>query len=393
MHHSRWIVFVAGLALMSPRAARACGFIESGLNVVTLRKDAAESQLVLCVHLEDAQVTPEKGSTKLVISAVLKTHPVLDGRKILTIPKYVPIDDPKNPPNYLAFADVIDGSIDVYRIVPKTEAVLDYVKGLMKFDGKDRGKILHYCADYLENKDRVIADDAYAEFMQSPDKVIGEVAKKLSAKTLRCWVQDKQTPRERLRLYGFLLGNCGGDEDAKALHGLLEQLMKEKEPAQIDGILTGYTLLKPKEGWDYVRAQMKDADRPFIVRYHCLRAARFFHTTRPDVLAEKDIIGVMELGIDQSDIADIPIYWLGRWGYWQLTDRILALYDRKEFDVPVVRRGIVNYALRCPGKKAAEFVAAQRKADPEFVEGVEEALKDTLRLEEEAAKKQGGRQP
>jgi hypothetical protein len=40
----------------------------------------------------------------------------------------------------------------------------------------------------------------------------------------------------------------------------------------------------------------------------------------------------------------------------------------------VFRRSIVRYALQCPQEQARRFVAAARKADPEFVEDVEELL-------------------
>jgi hypothetical protein len=355
-----------------------------GRNVVTLGEEAASADLVVVANLLP-QGTVEKGSTKLTISAVLKDHPALAGLESFTIPRYVGTDDTTKAVPYLIFAYVEKGQIDPYRGVPTTPAVVAYVKGLMKLDRKDRAAVLRHCADHLEDKDTEVAKDAYAEFTHSPDKVIGEVAKKMSAQVLRRIVEDKQTPAERLGLYASLLGNCGGGEDAKALRGLLDRLVKEEYPMGLDGILTGYTLLKPAEGWTYLRAQMKDTGQEFRVRYGCLRVARFFHDTRPDVVAEKDILAVMEMGIGQPDLADIPIEWLREWGCWKLTDRILALHGRKEFDIPIVRRSIIKYALQCPGKEAAEFIAARRKSDAELVEEIEEFL----RHEEEAARKMG----
>jgi hypothetical protein len=383
MRHCRPILFAAVLALVSPGAVQAMCFVV-GTNVETLGKVADDLGLVV-VGVPVPQGTADNGTTQLTISAVLKTHPVLDGRKVVTIPRYIGTDDTTKAVPYLIFADVFKGQIDPYRGVPATPAVVDYVTGLMKLDRKDRAAVLRYCADHLGDKDRTVADDVFAEFMQSPDKVIGEVARKMSAKVLRRIVEDKQTPAERLGLYGFLLGNCGGDEDAKTLRGLLDRLVKEEQPPGLDGLFTGYALLKPAEGWTYLRAQMKDTGKEFPVRYSCVRAAQFFHDTRPDVVAEKDILAVMEMGIDQSDMADIPIELLRKWGCWKLTDRILALYGRKEFDVPILRRSIIKYALQCPGNEAAAFIAARRKTDAELVKDMEKLLRD----EEEAARKKG----
>jgi hypothetical protein len=374
MSARRSVLFVTYLILVSPYVVHACGFNEGGYKVITLRQDAADSKLMICVQVVEAHQTPGAGCTKLAISAVIKDHPILDGRKDLTVPRYIPIKDPKDLPRLLVFAAVADGQIDCYRSVPQTEAGVDYVKGSMKFDGKDRVKVLRYCADYLEDKDRQIADDAFAEFMQSADQDIGEAAKHLSPKTLRGWLDDKNTPAKRQRLYGFLLGNCGGDEDADALRSLLDRRTKEEQPADLDGILSGYTLLKPAEGWAYVRTLVKNPSAPFSTSYACLRAARFFHNTRPDVVTEKDILAVIGMGIDHADMADIPIEYLRKWRCWELTNQVLAASGRKSHDLPTIKRSILRYAFECPDVKAAEFIAAQRESDASMVAEVEQSL-------------------
>jgi hypothetical protein len=383
MRDYRVIISAICLVLVSPVVVRACGFIETAANVATFHKDAAVSQWVVYGHLEDARETaPGEGTTKLVISAVIKADPVLDGRKVVTIPRYLQTgDDPKKPVHYLCFAEAKDGRHDLFRGVPATEAVVDYLKGLMSLDAKDRPKVLRYCAGYLEHQDREIAADAFAEFMQSPDKAIAEAAKDMSAKALRGWVRDKGTSLERLRLYGYLLGSCGGDEDAKVLREVLDRVTKEDRPGLIDGVLTGYTLLKREEGWAYVRGLISAPKATFSARFSCLRASRYFHITQPDFLAEKDVLAVMSAGLDQGDLADLAINYLRDWKCWKLTGRILSLYGKESHDLPIVKRSILLYALQCPGAEAAEFVASRRKTDREMVNDMEE----TLRLMEESA--------
>ena len=39
----------------------------------------------------------------------------------------------------------------------------------------------------------------------------------------------------------------------------------------IDGILAGYTLLRPTEGWDYVHGILNDGKKEFMTRYAALR--------------------------------------------------------------------------------------------------------------------------
>ena len=66
---------------------------------------------------------------------------------------------------------------------------------------------------------------------------------------------------------------------------------------------------------------------------------------------------------------------LRRWGWWDLTPEVLKHFDSPTHAAPIVRRGIVRYALQCPTEEAKRFVAAVRQKDPKLVEKVEESLK------------------
>jgi hypothetical protein len=143
----------------------------------------------------------------------------------------------------------------------------------------------------------------------------------------------------------------------------------------VDGMLVGYTLLQPKEGWNYTQALMKDSDKEFALRYAALRAARWFHNVRTEVVDKKDVVAGVASLLDQDDIADLAIEDLRRWGCWELTDRILDLAGKKSHDIPIIRRNILRYALQSPEKRAAEFVADMRKKDAKSVELAEELLK------------------
>ena len=83
----------------------------------------------------------------------------------------------------------------------------------------------------------------------------------------------------------------------------------------------------------------------------------------------------------QGDIADLAVEDLRKWGCWDLADRVLGLKNTPAFEVPVVRRSVLRYALCCKGSKAAQrHVSEQRKKDPQGVADAEEmtALMDRL---------------
>lgn len=359
--------------------AHACGFIEGAGNLVTLREDAAASHFVLFGRAENARGTPDDGSTDLVITKTLKGNPAVAGKKVVTIPRHLPIRDPKHPPLYLVFGEVKGGRLDFVKGVTGVPALAEYAEGLIAIDEKDRVKLMRYSFDFLEHEDATISADAFAVFIKSTDPDISKAAKALAPDKLRRWLQAQRTPPGRLRLYAFLLASCGTLGDTGLLREVLDELLKQESPPLMDGILTAYTLLDPKAGWALTCELMKK-DARFMVHYSGLRAARYFRTTQPEVLADADLLRVVGLALGNPDVADIAIDYLRQWKCWKLTDDVLALAAKPGYEAPVAQRSVIRYALQCPGVEAAEFVAEQRKTNSERVKQAEEGLKAEAEL-------------
>src|SRR5262245_9864928 len=261
-----WLVAACVVFFASAPAVHACGFIETGGKAITLRDDAETSQIILFGRLENARGTPDKGTTDLVILKTLKTDPAIAGKKVVTLPRFLPINDPKNPLTFLVFAEVKDGTPEFFRGIEGKSVLADYVEGLLKIDMKDRVKLMRYAFDYLEHETSEVASDALSVFMKSTDPDISKAAKTLSAEKLRRFLQDERTNPSRLRLYGFMLACAGNRDDAKLLRTLLDRLVKEDFTPQFDGILTGYTLLAPKEGWAFA-CELVKSDKQFLIQY------------------------------------------------------------------------------------------------------------------------------
>ena len=92
----------------------------------------------------------------------------------------------------------------------------------------------------------------------------------------------------------------------------------------VDGMLAGYVMLKPKEGWDYTCDILKDGKKEFMFRYAALRAVRFLWDSRPDLVSKKELKEGMGLLLDQSDIADLAIDDLRKRECWDMADRVLG---------------------------------------------------------------------
>jgi hypothetical protein len=362
---------VVGVYLAPP--ALACPFC--GMQGQTLVGDVNQASMVLYGSFTNGQPGVDgQGSSDLKIDAVIKKHEILGDQKVLTLPRYVPNSDAKT--KYLVFCDVFKGKIDPYHGVPVQADgdMVKYLQGALEVKDKDIGKRLRFYFDYLDNKEIEIANDAYKEFGNADYKDYRDMAKSLPADKIAKWLEDPNTPAFRYGLYASMLGHCGSAKHAALLHKMLDDPQKRVSTG-VDGVLAGYTMLDAKEGWNYIRGLLKDSSKEFMLRYAALRAVRFFWDSRPDVVDKKDLVkGVREL-LAQSDIADLAIEDLRKWGRWETCDEVLELQSKKSHDIPIIRRAILRYALSCPETKAAAFVQECRKRDPEMVKDTEELLK------------------
>jgi hypothetical protein len=397
-------LLAAALALVSlPAPGPACPFC--GMQGQTLTTDVTQASMVLVGTFTNAKrgANVGEGSTDLVVDAVIKKNDILDtkahdvgGKKVVTLDRYVPGDDKKY--KFLVLCDVFKGTIDPYRGV-QIRADCDiagYLDGALKVKDKKPAERLAYFFKYLDNAEVEVSNDAYKEFANADYKDYRDMAHDLPPDTIAKWLRDPNTPPFRYGLYASMLGHCGKDEHAKLLRSMLDDPQK-KLVSGADGILAGYTMLKPKEGWQYLRGVLKDSSKDFTQRYAALRAVRFFWDMRPDLIDKKALVeGVAQL-LDQSDIADLAIEDLRKWGRWELADRVLGLYDQKSHDVPIIRRAILRYALSCkaanggPHEKAQAFVDGLRKKDPQMVTDAEELLRLETNTPAPAASGTGGK--
>ena len=136
----RWTWFlppVAILLALLPCPAPACSLCGGALQQSpTLRQEAAQpnARMILFGPIQNVRGA---SSTELTIETVLRSDPILAGKKVLDLGRYLPADA-KNPPHFLVFCDVIKDKVDAYRGVPIRSAEgLDYVKKVMALDPKD----------------------------------------------------------------------------------------------------------------------------------------------------------------------------------------------------------------------------------------------------------------
>ncbi len=375
--------------ICAAQPVHACPFCNGGGE--TLVTEAALADMILFGRLKDPVQAKGgddfEGTTTLLIDTVVKDHAFRAAKNSITIPRCIP-DVGGDKYKFLVFCTVAKGKIDPYKgLAVKADSDLGkYLKGVIELEKAPIEKRLSFAFNYLDNDDIEVSNDAYKEFSNAAYQDYAPIAKNLPADRIAKWLEDPKTSGFRYGLYGSMLGHCGTEKHAKLLLNMLANPEK-RSGSGVDGMLAGYIMLKPKEGWEFTRKVLDDPRNDFMFRYASLRAVRFFYDLKTDVLKHDDLVaGVAEM-IEQKDIADLAIEDLRKWKRIELTDRILALKDKRvfglfpkpAFEMGIVRRAVLRFALQAKGNEpAAAYVAEQRQFNPRLVKECEELL----RLEE-----------
>ncbi|VTS03211.1 hypothetical protein [Tuwongella immobilis] len=361
--------------LLLPTALWACSFCAGNLKrLTTFRQEISTARLIVIGTLSNPQLSPgsDTGTTDFQIEQRLRPHPSIADRKQFTIPRYVPID-PKKPNRFLLFCDVRSDGIDPYRGVPvHTDGMAAYLVDASRLSATDLGSRIAFFVKHLRSNDPEIAQDAFLEIARIPDADLEAHAKQLSPEIIREALFDPKTPTERLGVYGYLLGLCGGPADAEQLRQRIEATDREQRET-FGGLLTGYVMLRPEAGWKWIEQRFANASGGLSEKLALLGTVQFLQQRNPAASRETILRIYHKLLLDR-DLCDLITEDLRRWKWWDCTDMILSRFGDATFAAPIVRNGILRYALTCDDATCRAFIAKHRAEYAEILADIQESL-------------------
>ena len=140
------LTLLACVVLTAP--ASACPFC--GMSGSTLTQEVNQASMVLYGTLANPQQKlglsgdAGDGSTDLILEKVIKSHKFVEGKKVITLPRYVPVVG-KDKVHFLVFCDFFKGKIDPYRGMPiKGSDMPVYLEGALKVQNASLGKRLRF---------------------------------------------------------------------------------------------------------------------------------------------------------------------------------------------------------------------------------------------------------
>ncbi|MBY0587402.1 hypothetical protein K2X85_09515 [bacterium] len=384
-------IMVALLLCGMPSTVLACPFCNASQ---TITQSVQEADVAFIAELSGSKpIVSEQpggpdGQTSARLLKVLKPHPALEGKSDILLPRYIPAAEQQKV-NYLVYATVTDGAIDPYRASPvESKEMVDYLAAAVDQPRRKPAERVEFFFGYLDSPETTIANDAYAEFASAPYKDVKAAAGSFDPERIVGWLENSRTEPYRFGLYGLLLGVCGRPKDADLIRAILED-PKRRPISGVDGLLGGLCVLNLKDGVDYVINVLNDSKNDFNYRYAALRAAKFLVSDLPEVDKGK-LFERMVPALKIADISDLVMDEFRRQKQWMATDTILKLFTDPAYDVQVVKRAIVRYALQCPEESAEKFIADLRAKDAQYVKDVEEILRfeeiQQIRVKDPASK-------
>jgi hypothetical protein len=373
-------LFALAVLTSFTQAASASPICCEGKNDPPLAQQFEDAQIVLYGHFENPKLAAnglDMGTTDLIIERVYKDHPMVQGKKTITLPRYITNKDAK----FLIFCDVYKGKIDAYKgtqLVSESE-MLKYIDGVMKMKGKSQPERLRFAFEFLTSPEVEVSMDAYREFARADYRDEMVMAKKLDPDRIVGWLKDPKTPTYRYGLYATLLGHCGNAKHADFLLTMINDPERRKSSG-LHGLMMAYTLIEPGKGWKMVKDLVRDKDEVFLTRYAGLLTMRFLYEARSDLVnkdeaaARKEVVSGVLGVLSVSDMADFAVEDLRKWKRWECCDQVLGMFGQKDYNTPIIRKAILRYALQCPNDAAKKFVAEQRKRDKDWVDETEELL-------------------
>ncbi len=356
------------------RTAIGCPFCSAVTN--TFSEDIANMDAVVIARLTKFDALPDGApavapgglSASLAsfdVAKVLKGESLLSNTKSLTTPYFgdarkgdlflVMGSDPKNlnwsPP---------------LRINSRQH---EYLLALMDLP-KEGPQRLAFFQQYLQDKDLMLAQDAYDEFARAPYDTVRQLKPQMDRGQLVKWIQDPEISSSHRRLFLTMLGVCGTKDDLP----MLEKRMRgtdAQSKSGLDALIACYLTLKGPSGVELVEDLFfKQRDDNFSSEYADVYAAVMalrFHGTQNDVVPRSRVLAAFHHLVSNPAMADLVISDLARWEDWSQLDELVTLFKAADAKSSFVRMPIINYARACPLPEAKTALKEFEKIDPETV--------------------------
>ncbi|MCH8042144.1 MAG: hypothetical protein IID44_00365, partial [Planctomycetes bacterium] len=236
-----------------------------------------------------------------------------------------------------------------------TDRAVGYLRSAIKLP-KEGSERLAFFLNHLEDKDEMLARDAYDEFAKAPYDVVQKLKSKMDHDKLLGWIKDVEVPASRRRLYLTMLGVCGSEKDIPLLEGIITAGDRQAR-AGFDALIGCYLTLKGESGLKLIEDRFLRSDTIEVVNpetgkteqqkveysdtYAAIQALRF-HAQQGGVISKQRAVASLRLMLARTKLADLVIPDLARWGDWQSMPTLVKLFKEADPETTWVRTPVMR---------------------------------------------------
>ncbi len=247
-----------------------------------------------------------------------------------------------------------------------SDRVFEYLKTIRGLPAKGPERLTFF-QDYFEDKEKILAFDAYDEFASAPYEDLIAMRDQMDREKLLGFIKSPKTTVNRRRLYFTMLGVCGEPEDVKMLEGFIKS-GNRKQQAGLDALVGCYLTLAGEKGLPLIGKQFLTNPKADYVDISQVVDALRFHATEAEVIKTEDIVSQVRVLLDHPDHADIIIEDLARWKDWTVMDKLVQMFKDADQDSNWQRVPIITYLRACPKPEAKKHIEELKKIDAQAVE-------------------------
>ncbi len=246
-----------------------------------------------------------------------------------------------------------------------SDRVFQYLQDIQSLPAKGP-KRLEFFQNFFEDKESILAFDAYDEFALASYPDLIAMKDQLQHDKLIAWILDPEISVNRRRLYFTLLGICGTAEDTKVLEDLIRSNDRKKR-AGLDALIASYLTLKGPAGVDLIEEIfLVDTEADYVDANAAVMALRFHGTELKLIPKERIVVAIRHL-LDRPKMADMIIPDLARWEDWSVMERLVQMFKDADEESNWLRVPVITYLRACPKPEAKVYIEELSKIDPESV--------------------------
>ena len=166
--------------------------------------------------------------------------------------------------------------------IKASERVFDYLQQTRELPESGPERLVFF-QKYLEDKEKILAFDAYDEFAAASYEDLQGMKDQMQRERLLEFIKSPKTTVNRRRLYFTMLGVCGKPEDVKLLESLIRS-DNRKQQAGLDALIGCYLTLVGKKGLPLIQEKFLANEKTDYVDLTNVMEALRFHATETDVI-------------------------------------------------------------------------------------------------------------